>query len=189
MSARSPGGVVVRELRWSDFDPLREQYLLLYEERESNPDIGITLFGEPPSYADEVAWFSGFYRRVLDGTAIARVAELDGAVAGDCVVTRHGPGPPGFEQSHSGVLGILVRREFRGRGVGDALMRETLAACHGKFAFVRLSVFATNPRARALYERHGFVVDGRVRGAIRRAGRYIDEDLMSLDLRSVTANR
>jgi RimJ/RimL family protein N-acetyltransferase len=178
-----PSPVTVRELRWTDFDPLRETYYLLYEERGTDPNIGITLFETRPSYEDEVRWFAGLYERATRGDAIVRVAELDDVVVGNCVVGREGPSRAS-ELGHVGVLGILVHRDFRGRGVGQSLMSAAIEACRGTFDLVRLSVFATNPRARALYERHGFVAIGRVPGAVRRAGRYLDEDLMVLDLRT-----
>jgi ribosomal protein S18 acetylase RimI-like enzyme len=177
-----PGRVVTRELRWTDFDPLREMYYLLYEERETNPLIGIHLFAERPSYADEVGWFSGLYQRVLSGDTVVRVAEFDGQVAGSCVVGRDGPTPTS-EIGHTGTLGILVHRDFRGRGVGRALMRSALDGCRGKFDYVQLSVNVENPRARRLYEEFGFAAFGRRPAAVRRGTRYLDVDLMQLDLR------
>jgi RimJ/RimL family protein N-acetyltransferase len=178
----SSAPVTVRELRWTDFDPLRETYYLLYEEREAFPDLGIALFAERPSYEDEVKWFAGLYQRVLAGDAIVRVAEVDGTVVGNCTVSREGPTRTS-EVGHIGVLGILVHRDHRGRGVGDALMRATIAACRGTFEILYLTVFVANPRARALYERHGFVAKGRFPALVRRRGRYLDEDEMVLDLR------
>lgn len=54
--------------------------------------------------------------------------------------------------------GIFVDEEARGRGVGSALLGavKARAAQDGKSS-VRLDVIDSNPRARALYERHGFV--------------------------------
>lgn len=53
--------------------------------------------------------------------------------------------------------GIAVAPEHRGRGIGARLLREIagVAADHS-CRRVRLDVIDTNPRARALYERHGF---------------------------------
>ncbi|HXW66677.1 MAG TPA: GNAT family N-acetyltransferase [Thermoplasmata archaeon] len=190
MPAATPAArVVVRELRWADFDPIREMYWTLYEERPANPDLGITLFPERPAYADEVDWFSRLYRAVLRGDTVARVAEIDGTVVGHCDVVPVGPGTRSSEVGHVGSLGIVVHRDHRGRGAGEALMRATIAACRGHFDLVRLSVLATNPRARRLYERHGFVPYGRLPGGLKRNGRYTDEDLMVLDLRDRTENR
>ena len=57
--------------------------------------------------------------------------------------------------------GIFVSEAVRGQGVGSALLSaiKEKAAALG-CSRVRLDVIDTNPRARRLYERHGFVVDG-----------------------------
>lgn len=54
--------------------------------------------------------------------------------------------------------GIVVVPEMRGKGVGTALLQAVfdVAREHG-FQEVRLDVVDTNPRARQLYERRGFV--------------------------------
>ena len=54
--------------------------------------------------------------------------------------------------------GIVVRSDQRGQGVGSRLLERIfqLAAERGKTA-VQLDVVDTNPGARRLYERHGFV--------------------------------
>jgi ribosomal protein S18 acetylase RimI-like enzyme len=54
--------------------------------------------------------------------------------------------------------GIAVDAAARGQGLGTALLTalKTRAAALGK-ATIRLDVIDTNPRARALYEREGFV--------------------------------
>ncbi|MFJ5733386.1 GNAT family N-acetyltransferase [Streptomyces paradoxus] len=53
--------------------------------------------------------------------------------------------------------GIAVDAAHRGQGIGSLLLREitAVAADHG-CRRIRLDVIDTNPRARALYERHGF---------------------------------
>jgi ribosomal protein S18 acetylase RimI-like enzyme len=57
--------------------------------------------------------------------------------------------------------GIAVAAEARGKGVGTALLDEIVQVARraGKQA-VRLDVIDTNPRARALYERNGFIDEG-----------------------------
>jgi ribosomal protein S18 acetylase RimI-like enzyme len=56
-------------------------------------------------------------------------------------------------------VAIAVLPGHRGRGLGDRLLRELLAAAAGAFASVSLSVRTDNP-ARRLYERTGFRVVG-----------------------------
>jgi len=184
----TPLGFEIRELRWSDFDGLRETYFSLYEERATGYPIGIGLFRDRPSYADEVRWFSGVYQHVLAGDSVAAIADVGGRAVGSCFVNRHGP-TEASEGGHVGELGILVDRLHRGSGIGTELLRDALRQCRGKFEIVRLSVFATNPGARRLYERFGFVPCGRIPKAIRRGNEYVDEDLMVLDLGRLDANR
>ena len=76
---------------------------------------------------------------------------------------------------HSGILGMGVVKGFRGKGLGDALMAATLEAGR-RFGLTRveLTVREDNVRAKGLYEKHGFVVEGRKRDAVRVEGRYYD---------------
>ena len=174
----APGpGITVRELRWSDFDRLRDIYWALYDERESQRDIGITLYGTRPSFSDEVGWFTDHYRRVTAGSAISVVAEKDGVPIGHCAIRSLGANDD-FESAHVGELGILVHRDHRGSGAGRALMRRALEQARGRFEIVRLSVFATNERARRLYEEFGFVTVGTIPRVVRRGNEYFDEVLM-----------
>ncbi|HEX9774642.1 MAG TPA: GNAT family N-acetyltransferase [Actinomycetota bacterium] len=91
------------------------------------------------------------------------VAEVGGVLVGQLGVTR-GPRPA---VRHAAEFGITVARDYRGLGVGSALIEaaESWALEHD-VSIMRLGVFVTNPRARALYERLGYVQDGvETRGA------------------------
>lgn len=65
--------------------------------------------------------------------------------------------------------GICVAREARGQGVGSALLDALCDEARSRgYAAVRLDVIDTNWRARALYERQGFLpVDTRPIGLLR----------------------
>ncbi len=57
--------------------------------------------------------------------------------------------------------GIFVRDIARGKGVGTALLDAICAEAAARgYTEVRLDVIDSNPRARALYEREGFVAGG-----------------------------
>jgi RimJ/RimL family protein N-acetyltransferase len=179
---------LARELRWNDFEDLTAAYYLLYEERETQPDIGIGLFEHRPTLADEVTWFASLYRKVLLGDAVVAVGEVAGHAVGDCVIGRVGPTAES-EQAHLGTLGILVHRDHRGHGLGRAMMARALNEARGKFEMVQLTVFVVNTRARRLYQEFGFRTVGRVPKILRRNGQYYDEELMVLDLSTASANR
>jgi ribosomal protein S18 acetylase RimI-like enzyme len=88
------------------------------------------------------------------------VAVDDGRVVGWCDVNPK----THVTQSHSGVLGMGVAASHRGRGVGSALLRATLDAATAQgIRRVELVVRADNTAAIALYERHGFELEGRLR--------------------------
>jgi RimJ/RimL family protein N-acetyltransferase len=180
--ARAPSAApfVVRELRWGDFPDRMRAYLDLYQEVRENPDLGMTLMDKPPQEADEVGWFADMYRRSLQGHDIALIGEIDGCAAGmvTIVATRYGGQPS--ESAHVGVLGILVDRRYRGRGIGEAMMVRALEMARTRFDWVRLNVFSVNVRARRLYERLGFKTVGHLEGEVKRGGRYLDEEIMSL---------
>lgn len=180
--AKGPSVVRVRDVRWTDFDDFVRIYWHLYDERDAGVPHGVTLLKRKPSRAEEADWFAGFYRRVLAGDTVAVVAEVGGKVVGHCAISR--ARPAGSEQGHLGVLGIIVEAGYRGRGIGDALVRSALRRARGRFDVVRLDVFANNRVAQRLYARHGFRRVGTIPQAVRRGRETLDEDVMALVLRS-----
>ncbi len=176
----NPLTVAVRPPRWEDFDELREIYFPLYDERAAGAPIGITLFDERPTPADETVWFQTHYRRALEGQEIWLVAEHDGHAVGNCTIVPVVTGPPS-EQSHVGELGILVHHGCRGTWVGTALLERTLTVARPRFELVFLSVFTVNEGAQRLYRRFGFTVCGHLPKVVKRGEQYFDEERMVLD--------
>src|SRR5580658_6921741 len=178
--------MMVRELRWNDFDAVTEMYLHLYDKRAAGESIGISLFAEPPSLPDEAEWFANLYRKTLERQWFTAVAEEDGRAIGNCTIQPQAARADS-ELGHVGVLGVLVDHRRRGRGAGRAMMIRALEESRSRFEIVRLSVFADNLRAKALYRRLGFVPYVTLPRAIRRGANYIDEEFMYLDLTAWTA--
>jgi RimJ/RimL family protein N-acetyltransferase len=83
---------------------------------------------------------------------------------------------------HAATLGITVRRDWRGQGVGTALMQAALdwARPNPIVTRIELLVYLRNTGAIRLYERFGFEVEGRRRRAIYQDGEYLDELGMAL---------
>ena len=70
--------------------------------------------------------------------------------------------------AHVGVLGMGLLPEFRGQGLGDRLIRQTLAAARALgLNRVELSVRENNAGAIALYKRVGFEIEGLQRNATK----------------------
>src|SRR6266508_3488247 len=82
---------------------------------------------------------------------------------------------------HVASLGMMVAPEWRGRGVGSALLGEAIRwAREVGVEKVALSVFPDNEAARALYRKFGFVEEGRLTGHSKKSIGYRDEIVMGL---------
>lgn len=171
--------LVIRDIKPSDFTDLVDNYYRYYDEVKENPAFGIVLYRKKPSLSDELNWFSGLYKEVVDGDAIALVAEIDSHVVGFCEVSRN---HPGSDTSHRAGLGIHVNKDHRRKGVGTALMRETLQRCKGRFEIIELDVLTANIAAKELYEKFGFKKYGVRPRSLKRGDRYFDEELMRLEM-------
>jgi len=77
---------------------------------------------------------------------------------------------------HVADLGMGVRDDWQGRGVGTALLVAALDLADRwlQIRRIELQVYADNVAAIALYRRHGFVEEGRHREFAFRDGAYVD---------------
>ncbi len=96
----------------------------------------------------------------LRGGAVQYVAVDGDRVVGWCDVT-----PKSRETTrHSGTLGMGLALSHRGRGLGNSLLATTLDAAFSRgLTRIELVVRADNVGAIALYRRHAFELEGRLR--------------------------
>ena len=142
-----------------------------------HPEVQANLLQMP--YPGLAQWSA----RLTDGAApdkadLQLVAELPDAHGDLQVVASAGLHPvgPAIRRRHVMTLGISVAPEAQGQGVGHALMA---ALCDwadrwGQVLRLELTVFVDNPRAIALYQRHGFRQEGRHQGYALRDGAFVD---------------
>lgn len=104
------------------------------------------------------------------------VAEVEGRVAGLAGLTV-GTG----RTRHSGYVFVYVARERQGRGVGTRLLRALLDLADNWLLLrrVELTVLVEHEGAKRLYERLGFVVEGRRKMSVIAQGELKDEWLMA----------
>ena len=106
----------------------------------------------------------------VDVELLAATWELDGTLVAVAAVEivgelRVAPSSFGF-----GEIGMVVAVDWRGRGVGSALVVEAIQWARARGLHkLSLSVFPHNDAAIALYRKFGFAEEGRRRGQIRRA--------------------
>lgn len=104
------------------------------------------------------------------------VAEVGGELAGAGALTLARPA----RRAHVATLGMHVVTRHQGRGVGGTLMRALLGEADKRAVRrVELTVYPDNARAVRLYERAGFVHEGRSRASSFRDGTYVDDLVMA----------
>jgi RimJ/RimL family protein N-acetyltransferase len=118
-----------------------------------------------------------FVRENIAARTPQLVALADGKVVGWCDALPK----PRPALRHTGVLGLGVIEPYRGRGIGPALLEATLAVAKAYgLTRIELTVRVDNERAKRLYERFGFVVEGLCKRHMRINGQYHDSYLMAL---------
>lgn len=82
---------------------------------------------------------------------------------------------------HSGGIGIMVDKEYQGKGIGRMLLEKIVDLADNWLMLVRveLTVFTDNQKAINLYESIGFEVEGTKKYAAIRNGKYDDEYIMA----------
>jgi diamine N-acetyltransferase len=138
------------------------------------------LINLPMATWDETHWFENLANRPAEDRPLALEARQPG-----------GPwmhiGNIGLHQAdwinRSAEFGIFIGdKSFWNKGYGSEATRLMLK--HGfetlNLNRIDLHVFETNPRAIHVYEKIGFVLEGRLRQATYRNGRYGDDLLMSM---------
>lgn len=115
-----------------------------------------------------------------DPHCIRFVAVAEGSIVG----TLDFRGQRFFRVAHTDVLGMLVAKEWRDRGVGRLLLQRLISWVTTNQPTIKkvcLSVFSSNHAARALYEKLGFEIEGiRKRQFRRSTTEYVDEILMGI---------
>lgn len=160
-------------IRWATHDDLEP----LLDLREAVASEGVWIGAEVPldREGDRAKHLATIEAQHEGTTAVLLVAELDGSLVGSLAM-----------HARIGIvdLGMNIADGHRGRGIGAALLDEALAWARGSGAHkVELEHWPWNQRARALYERFGFVEEGYRRRQYRRKdGALWDSVVMGLVL-------
>ncbi|MEW5720748.1 MAG: GNAT family N-acetyltransferase, partial [Chloroflexota bacterium] len=106
------------------------------------------------------------------------VACVDGEVVGQIGLQTR-PNSP--RRRHVGEIGMMVRDDWQGKGIGTALMQAAidLADKWLNLARLELGVYPDNEPAVKLYTKFGFQVEGTHIGYAFRDGQYVDTLMMA----------
>jgi L-phenylalanine/L-methionine N-acetyltransferase len=82
---------------------------------------------------------------------------------------------------HVGDIGMAVRDDWQGKGIGSALMAAMIDLADNWLDLMRieLTVYTDNAAAVALYQRFGFAIEGTLRRYAFRNGEYVDAYAMA----------
>lgn len=162
--------LILRRAKASDAAAIAEQF--------TDPDVyGGTLQMPFPSEELWAQRLAGNNPPAAGSSEIVLAALID-----DKPVGLAGLHPVGAQvrRRHAMSLGITVSQAHQGQGVGNALMAALLdyADNWAQVLRIELTVFHDNQRAIRLYERHGFVPEGRLKAYALRQGVF--EDVLTM---------
>lgn len=130
---------------------------------------GVATFDEVPvTYEQRKEWFN-----VHKGKYILLVEEQDGKIAGYASVSKLFPKPA---YDISGEVSVYVGKDFRGQGIGKALLKELLVQTEKEGNFVSLFslITGTNEASIHLHERLGFTYAGVLKESGMKFGKHLD---------------
>jgi RimJ/RimL family protein N-acetyltransferase len=157
------GGVeiIIRSARPEDAEP----QVVFAREMFRTSTMTLRLLEEFTMTVDEER---AFIQTHLDApTSLFLVATHAGEIIGCASVD----GQARKKIAHQAVIGMGIAEPWRGRGVGNALMRTIVAWGEASpiLEILTLAVYAANEPALRLYRRHGFIEFGRLPRALKHA--------------------
>jgi RimJ/RimL family protein N-acetyltransferase len=172
-SSSMPEPFVIRQARPRDAGPL----VALAEEVASEPEGWLISDGGWRTAADERRYLRSL-RRYEDAAVF--VAECEDGIVGRLSLGRD----PHPASRHVADLGLMVAATHRRRGIGRALLEQSVAwARQVGVRKLELHVFPHNEAAIALYDSFGFRREGYRKEHYRRGRGYVDAILMAYDVR------
>jgi RimJ/RimL family protein N-acetyltransferase len=153
------------------------QIIALVQKISAEPDVDIAL--EPGEI---------YHTIEAEGAILAEFAASENSIylvaeAGDCIIGfLNCKGGNRKATRHVALLSISLDEAWRNQGVGSRLMAYAVEWARNTNIIhrIELQVFARNKMAIHLYQKFGFVVEGRQQRAIFRNGVYLDDLMMAL---------
>lgn len=138
----------------------------------------IVLQGEQFEVEYERVWLEGTIATIgLDKTVYIMAMDGDKMVGSADVRMRTGV------KGHIGLFGIIIDKEYRGDGIGQALTEVVIDQAKKNLKGLKtimLDVFGNNPAAIELYKKFGFIEYGRLPGGLKHNDEFVDDISMYL---------
>lgn len=162
--------ITFREPKMSDVKSALEMMNSLVEERAY---ISVQ---EKQTLKKEGEYFKTLFKEIKEKTRVDLFLDLNGKVCGSASVSLIDRGI----RKHIGELGILLKKEARGRGLGEKLFKKIIekAAKELKIKIIRLDVYSDNKIAINLYKKMGFKKLGTIKKGAGYYGKLVDNNIM-----------
>lgn len=162
--------VKLRTIRWEDLDELLSMINSLVDE---GADI---VMSARVSREAEIDWLARALTRLEKDEVVYVVAEVEGEVVANSEISR---GMSEYEK-HTGNIGIAIKDGYRDLGIGTEMMNVLIEQSKTLgISVLILTAFASNERAIHVYKKVGFTVAGSIPKRFFKAGKYIDELVMT----------
>lgn len=124
----------------------------------------------------EEKYFKGLLREQIEKTKVILLMDINGKICGISEISLADKGV----RKHVGELGIYLKKEVRGRRLGEKLFIKILKKARKelKIKIVTLYVFSINKVAINLYKKVGFKKLGTIKKGISHYGKLMDKDIM-----------
>jgi len=159
--------IEIRPPKMSDVNSLLETINSLVEEK------AMIIVQDKVTLKQERNYLKGI---IKSKNAVFLFLVINGKVMGSAGITK-------YEniKSHIGEMGIIIKKEARGLGLGEKLFKKVMEEGIKKFKLkiVILDVLKGNKIAQNLYKKMGFQKIGTIKGGAKYYGRYEDSVMMA----------
>lgn len=168
---RNSSPYLIRYPKLSDANELHR-----YINELSKEQTFVSFQGEEISLEDEIGYVKSSIKKIEDKKSVQLVVECDGKIVG-----VSGIDSKARVNSHVGVFGISIAKDYRGQGIGKKLIESVLKEAEKNLThlkIIHLECFASNEAACNLYKSVGFKEYGRLPKGIKYKNELVDEILM-----------
>jgi putative acetyltransferase len=161
----------------------RKHEIVVRRAQVSDADALCAMFGSPRAMAGTLQLpfpsVETWRKRLADTPPedYMLVAEVNGEIVGNAGLHQAGRA----RRKHAAGIGMSVRDDWHGRGVGSALLAAAIDIADNWLNYRRLelTVYTDNAAAIALYRKFGFEIEGTHRDYAYRNGAFVDAYAMA----------
>ncbi len=132
--------------------------------------------GEKVELEDETKYLEGQLKKINNKLTVQLLVLCESKIIGISAIDAKDR-----TESHEGVFGISLAKDYRGQGLGKTLMELVLKEAEENIPQLRiitLGVFGDNPLAQEMYKKFGFQEYGRLPEGTLHKGQYVDHIYM-----------